>query len=816
MRNGTSPVAAGSRPKRTPTRASNLQPGNPSVAEAFTGPAQSAAGPAVSLADHVAQEVLAATPGVDLAGAVPAPLVSPPLPPAATGRKRIAPVAGAKVVSNASLVDFLPGSLSNLFVRGWPWLLLIVAVLALLALRAHQRGRARRHALRVWNPGRAKRAVVIAPEMPTVDPLETPPWLANATRHRAAMTATLAAEEASATAAAPLAAVIPATPAALPLVEPATVPAPAPSLAVDAEPALPSPSPAPTPLTPTGSEYSAQIAALRGAALGPALPVPRVTLHFERQGVAHAAPAVPVPTAVPDVDNDRASPVLAPADMTLAQARRLATQDRPGEALAILRPRLDATASASTWAMAGWCAWKLAVSGRDPLQSAVEAAQAFAAALAADPSRRAALSRMIGRCDLLQADADLPARRIAHLQAAVSAYARGLGDCARPSQAGLLEWANAAAELAQAEPSERRESLAQLDAVLARGPGMQEATPAWCKLHAQSSWLHAMAEPACAERARWHEQAVAQRQAGYDRLDSDQRDRWLAESIDAERRYLDTLSDAARATARRAMEARIRMMLADTGGAAPWLAWIHVLADGARHLQGPAARQRLAEASAVFDRLEPLPVSADERQGIAFARGYYLRLRGMHEHGRTREQVLDEASRLLAQLRTSPVLSAGAVAMEQAEVALAQAREGQDELTRYREVVAHASVAADFPQTRVPAFRALLTALLAWQQRMPEPARASQIGVVAQWLRDADTPLSAESLGLLAAAAMLGGNAAEAARLSAAAWEAGAERGAVLPNWHRADAEWAKRLAESERPGWERQHRQLRLAAGSH
>lgn len=550
--------------------------------------------------------------------------------------------------------------------------------------------------------------------------------------------------------------------------------------------------------------------------MGPTPPAPRVTLHFERDAAAHAPAPLSPTVPLPGPDHDLASPP-APPDMALAQARRLAAQDRPAETLAILRPHLDADASASTLAMAGWCAWKLARAGRDPLQTAAEAAQAFAAALAVDPSRRAALSRMIGRCHLLQADADLPARRTAHLGAALRAYAHGLGDCARPSQAGLLEWASAAAELtARAPSSERRECLAQLDSVLARGPDIDEAAPAWCRLHAQSSWWHALAEPTCADRARWHAQAIARRQAGYDRLaDRHLRERWLAESINAEHRYLTTLSQAARASAGRAMEARVRALLDPACGAGPWLAWFHVLADGAKTLQGPAARQRLAEAGAVFDRLNTLSLGADERQEIDLARAYYLRLRGRHERGQAREPLLEEAARLLAGLRTRAPSRVGAVALEQAEVALAQAGDGKDALARYEDAVAHASVAADFPQTRVAAFRTLLTALLAWQRQLPTPARMSQIGVVAQWLRDSDDPASAESLGLLAAAAMLSGNAADAARLSAAAWEAGAERDVVLATWHRADAEWAKHLAEAERPGWDRQHRQLRLAAAS-
>lgn len=737
-----------------------------------------------------------------LPGGSPSP--PSPLAPGPGYHDRIAPVAGAHAVSNASLVDSLSLSWPDIFSPGWPLLLVLVAALLLWAWHVRRRRRARRNALRVWNPGRAKRTVAITPELPAVDALETPPWLIDATRHQSATTAALTAEDDPLPASTPFNAGHEAPGATDPAAEPATVQAPAP----------------PTPArTPPASTYATQmtISNLRGRLLEPTSTAPRVTLQVERYA-GHAMSAPAAQPAIEEPEHERATAATAAWDTALRQARRLATQDRPSEALAILRPRLDADASASTWAMAGWCAWKLASNGRDPLPAAAEAVRAFTAALAADPSRRSALSRMVGRCHLLQADADLPAHRSVHLQAAVRAYAQGLGDCEKPSQAGLLEWAGATAALAaEAAVHERDGWLVQLDALLARGPRMTEATPAWCKLHAQSSWLHALAEPASAARSRWHAQAVAQLRVGHDRVTgSRERDRWLAESIEAERLYLGSLSQATRTAASRAMESRIRPMLAESQSAAPWLAWSRVLIDGARHLQGPAAKQRLAEAGAVFDRLESLPVSADERQAIAFARAYYLRLRGMHEHGQVRAQLLEQAARLLGQLRASPFGRPDALAMEQAEVALAQASEGQDELAHYRQAVAYASFAADSPPMRVAAFRALLTALLGWQQRLPEPARMNQIGVVAQWLGDADDPPAAESLGLLAAVAMLSGNAAEAARLSAAAWEAGAERGVVLPNWHRADAEWAKQLAEAERPVWERQHRQLRLATGSH
>jgi len=764
--------------------------------------------------------------------AASAPAASPPFalpaPQLDTDRGPNAPALGVKAMPHLALVDSFVAFFATLSLRVWGAIILGALALLVLAWHMRRKHRARRNALRVWNPGRLQRGSDLSsgltqlPEISPIDALETPVWLANVIRQKPPAAPEPWAPAAPAVAHAPSVADASSPSEAPPATEPCAALMVHPDESAEADAVIPPEAevsmPEASPQAPAqpAFEYSTQMSAMQGAVLGPQPPQPLATLHVDRDD-RHASPVSP-PSTLHDVAAvDLVSFAEDKLQANLALARRLATQDRPREALAALRPCLGAHAPATAWAIAGWSAWKLAQRDRDPLPAAREAADAFAAALAGDPSRRSSLSRMIGRCHLLQADADVPVHRLEHLRQAAHAYEHALVDSARPSNAGLMEWANAVAELAtHAASDDRAQWLAQLDAVLARAAEAAGATPAWCKLRAQAAWLHALAAPASAARARWHEQAVAELRAGYDRLEQgNQRDSWLADSIDAERRYLGGLSQAARAAGVRDMEARVRDPLEQARSPAPWLKWVHALADGARSLQGPAARQRLAEAGAAFERLEALPASKEERQGIAFARAYYLRLRGLHEHGHAREQVLDHASRLLAELRQSDFPSVGAVAMEQAEVALAQAGDGQDEVPRYREAVAHASAAADFAPTRQSAFCALLTALLGWQRRLPEQARTVQIATVAQWLREADAHPSADTLRLLAAAAMTADDVAEAARLSAAAWEAGAERSAVLPGWQRADAEWAKRLAGAERLGWERQHRQLRLAVGT-
>ncbi|KRG42848.1 hypothetical protein ARC20_10540 [Stenotrophomonas panacihumi] len=515
---------------------------------------------------------------------------------------------------------------------------------------------------------------------------------------------------------------------------------------------------------------------------------------------------------------DAASVPATDIDHACAQARRLAAQGRQAEALAVLRPLLDDHAPATAWAMAGWCAWNLAELSPAPLALAAEAAQAFQRAATIDPAREGALARMVGRCHLLQADVDLPAHREAHLAAAVEAYERGFAH-GMSSESALLEWAQALHESAASTTSERAALLARLDAVLARGPEDAHASAGWSRQRARAAWLHALDAATAAERDRWHGQAAVHAERAHATSeDPAMRDAWMAESIGAERRYLNLLSPAARSNGFRSLSQRVSARLAEAQGNDPWLAWVHVLADTSQWLQGPAARQRLGEADALLARLEARSTEApEERQAVTFARAYYLRLRAAHESASTRRDVLAQAASLLAGLRDEPDFPAQpAVILEQAEVALAQAREGRDASAYFDLAARHATTATDLPQTRVAGFRVLLAALLGWQQHQPVPTRAQQIALVAQWLAQADVPPSADTLRLLATAALAGRDVAQAARLSAAAWEAGVESHALLPGWRHADAEWAHQLVESaERSAWEHQHRLLRLAASS-
>ncbi len=616
-------------------------------------------------------------------------------------------------------------------------------------------------------------------------------------------------------------------------------------------PMQPPPSAPETPHTsrPQPAGFTTRLAPVRGASLMSS-PTPHVTVHVDASEVAspasrayaraeaNAASAEPtvIGAVADDVEMraplpDDAAQEPATADMPVgdrpalsidqacAQARRLAAQGRQGDALAVLRPVLDDNAPATAWAMAGWCAWNLAEVSAAPLALAQEAASAFGRALAMDPTREGALARMVGRCHLLQADADVPARRSTHLAAAVAAYERGF-DQGMSSESALLEWAQALYESAIDHLAARTELLSRLDNVLARGPATAHASSAWSRHRARAAWLHAQAATNAAERRRHHQEGAEQAKRAHATLeDAISRDAWLAEWIEAERRHLALLSPAARSDGYRSLSQRTHSPLKAAQGTAPWLAWVHVLADTSQWLQGPAARQRLGEADTILARLETRHGDVPgEQQAVTFARAYYLRLRAAHEPAGSRREVLAQAARLLARLRDHPDFPAQpGVIMEQAEIALARANEGHDAQAHFEEAAEHAGTAADQPQTRVAAFRVLLAALLGWQQRQATAARMQQIGVVAQWLVQADTPPAAETLRLLAAAALARQDMAEAARLSAAAWEAGAEGHVLLPGWRHADAAWARQLVEtSERSAWEHQHRLLRLAASSH
>lgn len=696
--------------------------------------------------------------------------------------------------------------------------LAIVAVLllSLLWMWRLRRRKARRAELRVWHPGRRGDAEGQAEAVDEI--LEPPAWLANATIRRRVTPSPLPQTTPVERAEKDDAALPPIEPASL--ADPATTPAadaPAPPVLVPAPP-VPSKPQASADVPMPSAGYATRVGPVRGSSfLSP--PTPSVTVRVDAAemplsaGISSQQPDIPVAPEAPAVPGPAAD-----MDQACAHARRLAAQGRQAEALAVLRPVLDDHAPATAWAMAGWCAWNLAEESPAPLALATEASQAFERALTLEPEREGALARMVGRCRLLQADVDLPARREAHLAAAVDAYERGFAQ-GMASESALLEWAKALYEFAVSSPSERPALLAKLDTVLARGPEVSQAAAGWSRQRARAAWLRAMDATTAAERDRHHRHAALHAERAHVASpDTAARDEWLAESIGAERRYLNQLSPAARSNGYRSLAQRVSAQLPETQGNSPSLAWVHVLADTSQWLQGPAARQRLGEADTLLARLEARSNDApEERQAVSFARAYYLRQRAMHEPASMRREVLAQAARLLAHLRDEADFPAQpAVILEQAEVALLLAGEGRDAAAYFEEAAGHATAAADLPQTRVAGFRVLLTALLGWQQHQPVHTRMQQIALVAQWLAQADVPPAAETLRLLAAAALAGQDVAEAARLSAAAWEAGAEGHALLPGWRHADAEWARQLVESaERSAWEHQHRLLRLAASS-
>jgi len=594
-----------------------------------------------------------------------------------------------------------------------------------------------------------------------------------------------------------------------------------PSMALPAAPSAPvdstGPATAPAPASSPAASPAAPppAAALPGWKTDPGKGAAPLNLR----GPASAALTIngaPLVVPLPAAARDTASPPERP-DAAFTRARALLGQDRPSDALALLAPLLGPGASAETWAVAGWCHWKLA-NETGLAQAAADAAQSFSRAIAADPARALPLARMIGRCHLLQAATAAPGRRAANVADAVRVFEAHFVGAPRLSPAALSEWAEALLEMARlAAPAQQPMWLGRLDAVAAAAGDDSALAPRWHRLRAAAAALRARHAATPAEHARLLRTASAELQAGSELLeDPHEREQWLAEWIDAERQPLAHGSTAARIAGYQALERRMQDMLGTVGTAAPLLAWVRVLADWAGLLDGPAARQRLAKTSAWFDRIDGLgDLDAGDR---AFTRAYYLRLRAAHEHGATRARTLDEAARLLAALAPAEQARDPAVAMEQAQIALARAGAGDHHraTAQYREAIAHASVAADHPQTRLPGFRTLLCALLDWQRLAPETARLAQISVVAQWLRDEEQPPSPASLRLLARAALAGGDAAGAAELSAKAWQAGIDDHDILACWQQADAQWARELAQdNDRAAWQRQHRLLRLASST-
>jgi len=569
-----------------------------------------------------------------------------------------------------------------------------------------------------------------------------------------------------------------------------------------------------TPLNLRGPATAALL--INGSPVVPTAPAPAPVPAAPAERAPSAAPmaaasASPAPVPLPPVAPEQGR------QGDFARARTLLGQDRPREALALLEPLLSPDASAEAWAVAGWCHWKLAHDLGDP-QAAPAAARAFERAIAADASRALPLARMIGRCHLLQATTDAPERRPAHVAEAVRVYEAHFVGAARLSPSAVLEWAEALLEMARlVPPAQQTMWLGRLDAVSAAAKLEDTGlAPRWHRLRAAAAALRARHATTPAEHARLLRAASAELQAGSVLIeDTLEREQWLAEWIDAERQPLASGSTAARIAGYQALERRMQPALANAASAAPLLAWVRVLADWAELLDGPAARQRLASTATWFDRIDRLgDLDATDR---AFTRAYYLRLRARHEHGAARGRTLDEAARLLSTLAAPGQPRDPAVAMEQAEIALARAALlPADAAAHYAEAIAHAALAADHQQTRLPGFRALLAALLDWQQLAPDAPRLAQIGAAAQWLQAEDQPPCAATLRLLARAALAAGDTVTAAERSARAWQAGIDDPDILACWQQADAQWARELVHGgDRAAWERQHRLLRLAGST-
>lgn len=512
-----------------------------------------------------------------------------------------------------------------------------------------------------------------------------------------------------------------------------------------------------------------------------------------------------VPTQAPE------EPPATPA-AAFSKARSSLARRRPAEALEAVRLVLGPDAPASAWALAGWCSWLLARQQAAPA-AATAAIQAFEQALARDPSRAVPLARLIARCHLLQADSAPPHAQGRHVHDAVRTYEMHFVGAPRLGNRAKLEWARGLLRMAtHADAAEHSMWLAQLDAVIAGACPDPDDHPHWHALLAEAALLRSRHAPPRASDAPLDAPTppfVADVPDAIDPLA--ERDLLLASQIDSQRRQLASSSRAARIAGFQALERRMQKPLAQTVTSPPLLAWVNVLADWSKLLNGPAARHRLAAIDVVFDRIDRL--DQVDVVASAFARAYYLRLRASHECGTACARTLDEAERHLALLSPAVPGLDPAMAMERAEIALLRAREARDRIEPYQEAVAHATLAADHASTRVLGLRALLAALLGCQQLVPTAARGRQIEMVAQWLQEGEGADEPETLCLLARAALAANAAAEAARLCAQAWQAGAEGHDILACWQQADAQWARELAQDiERAAWDRQHRLLRLA----
>ncbi|HEY0504709.1 MAG TPA: hypothetical protein VGD42_14605 [Lysobacter sp.] len=467
------------------------------------------------------------------------------------------------------------------------------------------------------------------------------------------------------------------------------------------------------------------------------------------------------------------------------------------------------------WARAGYYWWRLAWHGERGDASALEhAAEAFERARALEPERATVLSRMLSRCHRALASLSTGDVRTRHLDAAVSALDDHV-DASTIDDDARLEWAGVLVERAEADaPADRASLLERAGRLIEGAAGAAERTGAdTLRMQARIA-LARSGQARAGERAALEGSAVDALLRGVEQASGVARDECLAELIEVERARMARMNGAALVAHGQQVQSRLAPWLAVATSIEPLLAWLRLLGDWSGSLRGDAARRKLAEAEPLFRTIETL--APDARDGVRFARAYYLRLRARNEVGSARIATLREGLRELSAIDHEA--SGYPVPLEAAQMhlAVAEAIGGHDARTDYAQAVVLAREAIHDPANAGAALACALAAQLALTELAPFDATARE--AMNAWSQRllALAPANADALRLHARVLLLDHDPKAASLHCAAAWDAGADGLQLLPVWRRASDEWAQAAnTEPDHAAWRSNRQHFRTASSS-
>lgn len=498
----------------------------------------------------------------------------------------------------------------------------------------------------------------------------------------------------------------------------------------------------------------------------------------------------------------------------VAEAKKLLTAGYPSKALDALAPALATPhATGEAWTVAGWCWWRTARdNGPDAEKAVMQAIEAFHRAIAAEPDREAMLGSALIRCHLFMAEHLRGDARAESLDAALRMMGNVSATRRNSDAKFVLEHANALYERAQlSAPEACAQQLEQAQQLLSGLPTKDiDADARWLMVTialAQAQQTQGRAADAALARAA---EALADMPAD---APQDTRDQWLARLIDVELLRIRPLKSAARLMRLRQLRDIYAPKLAEAHSILPLLSWIQVLREWAGSLSERPAREKLAEAEAMFERIVSL--SPDDIGSVHFARAYYLRLRSAHESISAALDTLEKADALLAKAQ-SPVLSRETISLERAEVALARAPlmdRGERQAT-LEQAVRYADVATSVDDGNLPrALSCAITARLArFETITPSAGESRELADLAKRLLQA-APYDAQAMRLSARGEFAAGHAKAASELCEAAWDAGCRDVDLLRLWRESLHRLPDSLADAANdPQWKRLNQCTRLA----